>query len=203
MEDRGEQRRAFAPLTIHTPLTLLLLSLPITQHVTIMSLETLNNPALIAISGAAAAAGGPVLASAVLHTAPMTVRTLAAAAYSLNLYATQQPGRIDGMQGISTPNTSVRIDKDLLKNIAAYDSRRGTSLLAPKGYAFGIWAPIFLGELIFCASITTIGSRDSASFEWIHHESSVSSIVDGFVSTQTSQRQANLHFKCHAFWNCI
>ena len=113
-----------------------------------MSLAALNSPLLLTLSGAGALAGLPTLETAIQSGAIsfLTVKTANALLFALNLYAVQQPGRLDG-----------KLQEDMIKAKKSgkeplfYDDR-GRTLVSPSGWAFSIWGVIFLGELVFCSS---------------------------------------------------
>lgn len=104
---------------------------------------------MIAASGIVATALLPVLQKSSLSLS--TMKFLQLGSYSLNVFATSQPGRLDGPQQDSMTNPkNDAADKQVS---ALSPGRRGRTLLAPKGWAFIIWAPIFAGELLY-----TVGS---------------------------------------------
>jgi hypothetical protein len=63
----------------------------------------------------------------------------------LNCASVSVPGRIDGQQQ----------DNALKDNTykTVYSPDKGRSLVAPAGWAFSIWGPIYTGEAIFCGSL--------------------------------------------------
>jgi hypothetical protein len=174
-----------------------------------MSLEAFNYPPLVAIVGAVALAAVPTLERAIVSgTIPWTaVKVTNCLLYALNTYATSQPGRIDGMQAarLSKTGTNLAVDKKTkhtnpkYENIESQDNtdpgngdmdpaeldRRSRTLVAPDGWAFAIWGPIFIGELVFCASHLLLAEPGSAA------ASSVSEVVQrasgGFMASQIFQ----------------
>jgi hypothetical protein len=62
-------------------------------------------------------------------------KAVIAACMALNLLSVKWPGRLD----------SVVTEAGMLSPVA------GRTLIAPEGWAFAIWGPIFLGEIVFCA----------------------------------------------------
>ena len=98
-----------------------------------MSLAALNSPPLVAASGAVAASLLPTLEQAIVDgSIPFnTVKLVNALLYILNVFATQQPGRIDGMkqeefEGIKEAKEADELAKALLPE------RRGRSLVSPR-----------------------------------------------------------------------
>jgi hypothetical protein len=78
------------------------------------------------------------------------VKMLHFLAVVLSLYAARQPGRLDGYVVESSSSSSKSKDeKDTTRLVEDFMSlRRGGTLVAPAGWAFAIWGPIFLGELV-------------------------------------------------------
>ena len=124
-----------------------------------MPLSTLNSPPLIGLLGAASFAILPKLETMALSW--NTLKTLSFAAYWINLFAVMQPGRIDGAAQVAaneetkeTNETKKKKEKmigqDEMEQLGT--GRRGRTLVAPAGWAFAIWGPIFLGEMIMTAS---------------------------------------------------
>jgi hypothetical protein len=108
-------------------------------------LSTLNTPWITGSLGAAAVAGFTPFERACqngnLLSLPL-LQVMNLLAISLSFYAATQPGRLDGRQS-----------EDENKEMTEFMSlRRGGTLVAPKGWAFIIWAPIFLGEFLFAAT---------------------------------------------------
>jgi hypothetical protein len=112
-----------------------------------MSLVALNAPPLVASVGAMALAAFPTLERAVIDgSIPFNVvKIVNCVLYALNVFATSQPGRREGSKPKTTTIAASDIDESELE-------RRKRTLVAPAGWAFAIWGPIFLGELVFCAS---------------------------------------------------
>jgi len=97
-----------------------------------MSLSALNYPPLVALSGLGLGASLPILEKLVLNSPWNVVRIANLLAYGINFISVQRPGRLDGQAaegGELAPRT-------------------GRTLVAPAGWAFAIWGPIFLGEMI-------------------------------------------------------
>jgi len=130
-----------------------------------MSLSALNTPPIVSSAMAGLAISLPSLENVILSgSIPwMGIKTLNALSYAINLYAVSQPGRLDGQE------QQKMIDNDL----KGMDAEKGVTLVAPSGWAFAIWAPIFAGELSFTisqflvpetSSIATIIKQLSAPF---------------------------------------
>eukprot|EP00591_Stephanopyxis_turris_P003539 CAMPEP_0195520694 /NCGR_PEP_ID=MMETSP0794_2-20130614/17442_1 /TAXON_ID=515487 /ORGANISM="Stephanopyxis turris, Strain CCMP 815" /LENGTH=333 /DNA_ID=CAMNT_0040650107 /DNA_START=176 /DNA_END=1177 /DNA_ORIENTATION=+ len=86
------------------------------------------------------------------------IRGINLISYVLNTYAVSVPGRIDG-QAQSSESGNV---KDTSSSPGGYASSNkeirdlapdtGKTLVAPSGWAFSIWGPIFFGEFVFVVS---------------------------------------------------
>lgn len=74
----------------------------------------------------------PVLERLAKESPWIVVRLATAISYGINVVAVSRPGRMDG-EAVGDGELS---------------TRRGKTLVAPSGWAFAIWGPIFLGELI-------------------------------------------------------
>jgi hypothetical protein len=80
------------------------------------------------------------------------VKMLHFLAVALSLYAARQPGRLDGYV-VESPSSKSKKEKDTTRLVEDFMSlRRGGTLVAPAGWAFAIWGPIFLGELVGTAA---------------------------------------------------
>jgi hypothetical protein len=76
-----------------------------------------------------------LVAKSATGLSPSATKAVIAASMILNLIAVETPGRLDQaytQAGVLSPLT-------------------GRTLVAPEGWAFAIWGPIFLGETTFCA----------------------------------------------------
>lgn len=130
-----------------------------------MSLSSLNSPPLVT----------GLLAQSVVYyllspkplqfaaTAPLsTLRGINLAAYVLQVVAVSQPGRIDDQVAAKMSSDATKKNDD--DDAAAKTKNKkdnnddmanallpssGQTLVAPAGWAFAIWAPIFLGEAAF------------------------------------------------------
>jgi hypothetical protein len=130
-----------------------------------MSLSSLNQSSILAASGITAGIALPLIEAAIDNGSLSfgAVRILNGLLYGLNVYATSQPGRIDGQnqeefgKGMSSSSSSSKEMERLSPG------SRGRTLVAPSGWAFAIWGPIFIGELVFCtASFTLDGNSELA-----------------------------------------
>lgn len=122
-------------------------------------LSQLNSPAIVLSAGATVLAGLPV-ASAFFLTGGASLGLLQAAnvtAYALNCASVSVPGRIDG-QAQEEMQGKKAVDDKTYQTI--YSPKKGRSLIAPAGWAFAIWGPIFAGEAIFCGSFL-LGASDA------------------------------------------
>mmetsp|Transcript_4037 Transcript_4037/g.7755 ORF Transcript_4037/g.7755 Transcript_4037/m.7755 type:complete len:335 (+) Transcript_4037:129-1133(+) len=97
-----------------------------------MSLSALNYPPLVALSGIGLGASLPTVEQIAAQTPWNTLRLVNLLSYGINFISVQRPGRLDSQAaegGELAPRT-------------------GKTLVAPSGWAFAIWGPIFLGELV-------------------------------------------------------
>jgi len=120
--------------------------------------ETLNNPSLVATAAATTVAILPSLQRAILqeHVSLPVILSSNLLLYVINFIAARQPGRIDGIQvqeitqvsktATNKERKQLHDDRELIE---LFLPQRGKSLVAPSGWAFIIWAPIFLGEMLF------------------------------------------------------
>lgn len=104
-----------------------------------MSLSALNYPPLVALSGLGLGASLPVIEKLAATSPWYLVRLSSLAAYALNFASVSVPGRLDG---------SASDDPKIATDGSQLSPRRGKTLVAPSGWAFAIWGPIFLGELV-------------------------------------------------------
>lgn len=97
-----------------------------------MSLSALNYPPLVALSGLGLGASLPTIEQIAVRAPWTALRLVNLLAYGINVISVQRPGRLDSQAaegGDLAPRT-------------------GKTLVAPSGWAFAIWGPIFLGELV-------------------------------------------------------
>lgn len=135
----------------------------------LISLEALNSPLLVAIAGAAGVLGLPFIeslaADGVLSFAAL--KTANTACFAVQLVAVSIPGRIDGQvaeamaeekagakKGGAAEKLSIsnRKEEKEEKPGKIFTPRNGRTLVSPAGWAFAIWGPIFLGEMAFVAA---------------------------------------------------
>ncbi|KAL3817240.1 hypothetical protein ACHAXA_009527 [Cyclostephanos tholiformis] len=122
-----------------------------------MSLRNLNNPPLVALAGATLSIGLPMLDAALSSSASLILlKSLNVAAFATNVIAVSAPGRLDGVEdqemrkGKLNPtqsNESTPLTKS--EPSSAYALNHNRTLVNPSGWAFTIWAPIYLGEAAF------------------------------------------------------
>jgi len=107
-------------------------SLIIRETVT-MSLAALNSPPLVAVSGVVAASLLPTLDQAIVDgSIPFNiVKLVNALLYALNVFAAQQPGRIDSMRQEEFEGSKEAKEADELAK-ALLPERRGRSLVSPR-----------------------------------------------------------------------
>jgi len=119
---------------------------------------SLNQPAAVAAAGA----GAFILLPFVEELATKGVFTwaqlkgAAAAAYALQVVCVSLPGRIDGEMAKEMANEDSILGEEA-KNLS---TRNGKTLVAPAGWAFAIWGPIFMGELVSVISQLSITADD-------------------------------------------
>lgn len=113
-----------------------------------MSLSALNSPPLVATTGLGLTYVLPQIENTIASCPWSTIRILNLLAYTINFVSVSRPGRMDGQ--------SVADD-------GALSPRNGRTLVAPAGWAFAIWGPIFLGEAIGIASQFCIWESNAAN----------------------------------------
>ncbi|CAB9516102.1 expressed unknown protein [Seminavis robusta] len=116
-----------------------------------MSFRSLNSPPLVAAAGAVIVAGLPFVQVGAVSMAALKVANIVA--FVTNTTAVSIPGRMDGdqdarmRQGDMNPH-----DESTPLNNNNNIVQRNRTLVAPAGWAFAIWGPIYLGEAIFCGA---------------------------------------------------
>lgn len=123
-----------------------------------MSLSSLNQSSILAASGIAAGIALPLIEAAVDNGSLSfgAVRILNGVLYGLNVYATSQPGRIDGQNQEEFGKGASSSSKEMER---LSPGSRGRTLVSPSGWAFAIWGPIFIGELVFCTASFTLSEN--------------------------------------------
>ena len=126
-----------------------------------MSLHFLgNSPLLVASCGASLVVGLPFLDAALASSSLALLKGLNLAAFATNVAAVSVPGRLDGAQDAEMrrgnfDGGSKSGEGQSLVNDAEekhpYMLNRSRTLINPSGWAFAIWAPIYLGEAAFVA----------------------------------------------------
>jgi len=124
-----------------------------------MSLSAWNTPPLVSTAMGVLALALPLYENAIIDgTISWTgVKTINALSYAINLVSVSIPGRLDGQQQQKQEQSQEKIKGDALKDDTDDTSNNKmdeltVSLVAPSGWAFAIWGPIFAGELVFSIS---------------------------------------------------
>lgn len=120
-----------------------------------MSLSALNSPPLVSAAMGALSVALPSYEKAIMDgSIPWaSVKIINALSYAISLVSVSIPGRLDGQQQQQNQD-EVKDDKlkdDDNNNNNAMELLT-VSLVAPSGWAFAIWGPIFAGELILSIS---------------------------------------------------
>ena len=122
-----------------------------------MSLHTylnkLNSPVIVLGSGAAVLFSLPTVTSLCATSGASSLGLLQTAnlmAFALNCVAVSVPGRID-RQAQDKIQGKANSNDETYRTV--YSPNQGRSLIAPAGWAFAIWGPIYLGEAVFCTSL--------------------------------------------------
>jgi hypothetical protein len=131
-----------------------------------MSLASLNNPGLVASAGAAALAILPVFEELVAAggISWSKLKIANASVFLVQVIAVSIPGRLDDQVARAIQEES---DPQNAKGDGATEQGKslapvsGRTLVAPSGWAFAIWGPIFIGEFVFVASQAMVSSDDA------------------------------------------
>jgi hypothetical protein len=116
-------------------------------------LSSLNSPPLVATAGAVIVAGLPFAQLGGISMTALQVANILA--FATNAAAVSVPGRMDGEQdarmrsGDLNPNSSTPL---VGSNNNIVHASRDRTLVAPAGWAFAIWGPIYFGEAVFCGA---------------------------------------------------
>jgi hypothetical protein len=108
------------------------------------------------------------------------IKVANALVYALSLYVVQQPGRLDGS------STDVENKQKTMNSL--FPNNRDRSLVFPSGWAFVIWAFIFLGELVFCTSSLWINETESVAL-------AIKKASPGFLTGQIFQMLWAMSFR--------
>jgi hypothetical protein len=120
-----------------------------------INLSTLNSPSLVTAAGIALYGSAPLIQTFALEASLPVLAVARALSYSINIASVSVPGRMDG-------------DTSEMKE-GSMSARKGTSLVTPSGWAFAIWGPIFLGELIsVVAPFFSFNSEKTSNSEWMN-----------------------------------
>ncbi|KAL7576309.1 hypothetical protein ACA910_018129 [Epithemia clementina (nom. ined.)] len=121
--------------------------------------KELNQPSLVSACGLAAIGASSFIENLIADETRCSlpvIKILNVGVYGLSLFAVQQPGRIDGESQLKAKHEESKKKASEEDDPSIRDYLSGKSLVAPSGWAFAIWGPIFLGELIFVASSTVM-----------------------------------------------
>jgi len=136
-----------------------------------MSLEVLNSPPLVGALTAGCygllplVAKHPMLVTGSTATLPfVAIKGMNALSYGISIFSTSRPGRYDGAASV-TEADGIRKGSPsgdaARKGMEQMGTSRGRTLVPPAPWAFIIWAPIFLGELVMVATpfVTKVSPR--------------------------------------------
>lgn len=117
-----------------------------------MSLSSFNSPPLVGALTLGCYAALPFLSLQAATTPWYLVKGANLVAYGISLWSTSRPGRYDsqaaGQSTAAAASFSSKNDASVTEMDKMGTSKRGRTLLPPAGWAFAIWAPIFIGELL-------------------------------------------------------
>ena len=117
-------------------------------------INKLNSPIVVLGSGTAVLLSLPTITSICAASGVSSLGLLQAAnvvAFALNCAAVSVPGRVDGQAQNEMQGGKTNASDATYKTI--YSPNQGRSLIAPAGWAFAIWGPIYLGEAVFCTTL--------------------------------------------------
>ena len=127
-----------------------------------MSLRSMNSPPLVAMAGATLSIALPFLDATLSSSASLALlKALNVAAFTTNVIAVTIPGRLDGQEMRDFPtknaNSSTKSTNESNPLLATKDEpssatnklNHSRTLVNPSGWAFAIWAPIYIGEGAF------------------------------------------------------
>lgn len=139
------------------------------------ALTSLNAPPVVATAGVALFSGSMGFWLSSHEKMPATLssnsvlHSLNAMAFVVNVIAVSIPGRIDQQQqqqmlkqsGSQTDATTNDTKPNSSEMEKYYSPSRGRSLVTPSGWAFAIWGPIYVGELVWVTVGQFVLSRDN------------------------------------------
>eukprot|EP00538_Stauroneis_constricta_P013520 CAMPEP_0119546554 /NCGR_PEP_ID=MMETSP1352-20130426/926_1 /TAXON_ID=265584 /ORGANISM="Stauroneis constricta, Strain CCMP1120" /LENGTH=323 /DNA_ID=CAMNT_0007591271 /DNA_START=69 /DNA_END=1040 /DNA_ORIENTATION=+ len=116
--------------------------------------SSFNSPPLVTFLTTANYVAMPQIDKLFLNAPMIAIKSANLLAYAISLYAVSQPGRIDGQaqQQQQQQKTNDGATTKPLLDDDNNDLKKRESIFMPDGYAFSIWAPIFIGELVFVTS---------------------------------------------------
>ena len=125
------------------------------------AISALNSPPLVAGAGTAILLGLPMLeaATGAGGVSLLALKALNVTAFGINVAAVSAPGRMDGQEQERALKQQDSSADDSKPN--AVMAMRERTLVAPSGWAFAIWGPIYLGELLICGSQFATPALDS------------------------------------------
>lgn len=132
-----------------------------------MSLRMLNFPPLVAVAGTAIIAATPFVSVAGASTAALQAANVLA--FATNVTAVSIPGRMDGtaqLRGNDSDNIMTENDIQEKSGDNIVQASRDRTLVAPAGWAFSIWGPIYLGEAALVAATFTNPTIMATMPEW-------------------------------------
>ena len=136
-----------------------------------MSLETLNSPPVVGALTAASygllplVAKHPMLVQGSVTALPFAaVKGMNVLSYGLGFVSVGRPGRYDGAASVTETDgirKGTKIADPARRGMEQMGTSKGRTLVPPAPWAFIIWAPIFLGELIMVTvpTVTKVSPR--------------------------------------------
>lgn len=120
-----------------------------------MSLSSLNSPPLVTVLSLGCYGLFPILQESFQDKAIpwAVVKGANVLAYGLSLWSVSQPGRYDSEAAAAATSDESGKDSAGVQGMRKMGvGRQGRTLVPPAGWAFAIWAPIFIGELVMVAT---------------------------------------------------
>lgn len=147
----------------------------------------MNSPPLVASLGVVTSLYG----QNIIDMIPIDHKILNVISYAIMFAAVSVPGRIDSQVAkeieAEESGSSAKVD-DSSEQAKALTPIMGRTLVAPAGWAFAIWGPIFAGELVFVIS-QFFAKNGSALSE------TIKSVSGPFVLAQTFQALWSASFR--------